>query len=233
MPPLRVFTLPNFITCLNLVCGVMALGALAQGYWLESIWLVLLAAVLDVLDGAVARMTGQTSAIGKDLDSLADVVSFGVVPAAWAVYLLAGSQVSAMFIPGWHWLGLIIAPSSALRLAKFNHDTRQTTGFIGLPTPANALLWGGLLYSSTVLRAWLQPELSQMVLVALTLFSAYVLHAPLPLLSFKFKPGGWAANRFIYILILGIVVLAAWLQLHALVPALLWYMVLSVAAPKS
>ena len=135
--------IPNFITSLNLFSGAMAVYFAFQANYELVLILVLLAAVFDFLDGFAARLLKAYSPMGKELDSLADVISFGMAPGAVAFSLLRASE-----LPEWAaFAGFIIPVFSALRLAKFNIDERQTTSFIGMPTPANAIFWIGLGYS--------------------------------------------------------------------------------------
>ena len=134
--------IPNAVTSLNLIAGSMAVIMAYEGNYQATVLLVLLAATFDFLDGFLARLLNSYSSIGKELDSLADMVSFGLVPAITAFSLLRDSP--------WEWtryFGLLIAVFSALRLAKFNVDERQTSSFIGLATPANAIFWTGLAYA--------------------------------------------------------------------------------------
>lgn len=205
---------------------------ISQGEWLLSVGLVLLAAFFDLLDGAVARALGVTSPIGKDLDSLADVVSFGVVPAFWAVSYSVGFEQQEALSPGLHWLGLLIAPSSALRLAKFNHDTRQTLGFIGLPTPANAMLWAGVIlgcnWDTSTSLAELLLGLNKFIGPALALATTYLLHAELSMLSLKWKPGGLASNQWMFVLLGGCLVIIMMLGASAILGCMLWYLFLSI-----
>lgn len=135
--------IPNFITMLNLFAGCMAVYFAFLGNYDLVAGFILLAAVFDFADGLAARILKAYSPMGKELDSLADVVSFGVAPGVLAMTLLGESALP-------HWVsfaGFIIPVFSALRLAKFNIDERQTSSFLGLPTPANALFWVGLGYS--------------------------------------------------------------------------------------
>jgi CDP-diacylglycerol--serine O-phosphatidyltransferase len=135
--------IPNFITTLNLFAGCMAVYFAFLGNYDLVAGFILLAAVFDFADGLAARVLKAYSPMGKELDSLADVVSFGVAPGVLAMTLLGESALP-------HWVsfaGFIIPVFSALRLAKFNIDERQTSSFLGLPTPANALFWVGLGYS--------------------------------------------------------------------------------------
>ena len=138
--------IPNIITCGNLICGCIATGAAfhtplpANYFW--AIVFILLGAIFDFFDGMVARALGVSSPIGKELDSLADVVTFGVAPSAMLFSLFQEVQYPMFMEPIRNFMpytAFIMAAFSALRLAKFNIDTRQTSSFIGLPTPANAL----------------------------------------------------------------------------------------------
>ncbi|RZK99241.1 MAG: CDP-diacylglycerol--serine O-phosphatidyltransferase, partial [Hymenobacter sp.] len=145
--------LPNAITCLNLLCGCLALTFIFRGELVLGAYLVGAAAIADFFDGLLARALRVSTPIGKDLDSLADMVSFGVVPGAIMYQLLSHAlapkpEESDFVLPGL-WvlipcLGFVISIFSALRLAKFNNDTRQTTSFIGLPTPACTLVVASL-----------------------------------------------------------------------------------------
>ena len=187
--------IPNTLTCGNLVSGciatVMALGGDAR---CALIWIII-GAVFDFFDGMSARLFGVSSPIGKELDSLADDVTFGVAPT-----VLASVEP---YIP---YCAFLIAAFSALRLAKFNLDTRQTTSFIGMPTPANALFWGSLLVSQPTLiesSAWMIPAI--LLLVVLT---SLLLVSELPMFALKFKQWGWRGNelRYSFIALSGVVI---------------------------
>ena len=201
--------IPNFITCLNLFTGCVAIYIAFQGNLVMAAYLVGVAAVFDFLDGMVARLLHAYSEIGKQLDSLADMVSFGVLPGVIMFQLM---RKSAMADPNtslyqaelFPFLAFIIIIFSALRLAKFNIDTRQTTLFIGLPTPANTLFVASL----PLILAADQFNLSryfmnQYVLLGLTLVLSYLLVAEIPLFALKFKNLAWKDNatRFIFLLI--------------------------------
>ncbi len=141
--------IPNSITSCNLICGCISIHYAMSGALTMALLFIVLGAVFDFFDGFAARLLGVASPIGKELDSLADVVTFGVAPAAMVFTLLSqhsrcsanGSCPLGMILP---YTAFLIAAFSALRLAKFNLDTRQSHSFIGLPTPANALFWGSL-----------------------------------------------------------------------------------------
>ncbi|OZA56958.1 MAG: CDP-diacylglycerol--serine O-phosphatidyltransferase, partial [Sphingobacteriales bacterium 39-40-5] len=132
--------IPNSVTCLNLFSGCLGIVFAFQGNLIWASYAIVIAAVFDFFDGMLARLLKAYSDIGKELDSLADMVSFGVLPSVIIYQLFA---LSPQIDFGADWLSFsafIIAVFSALRLAKFNIDTRQSENFIGLPTPANALL---------------------------------------------------------------------------------------------
>lgn len=141
--------IPNLITCMNVTSGTVALYAAFNGQLYIAAWLVILAMVFDFFDGFAARLLHVKSEMGKELDSLADVVSFGVVPSVLAFFLihdLVHGEGGIATIQLWErvfmCVPLVIPAFSAYRLAKFNLDVRQTQSFIGLPTPSNALFWG-------------------------------------------------------------------------------------------
>ena len=140
--------IPNTLTCLNLVCGCLSAMAALKGNLETAAIFIIIAAIFDFFDGFVARLLKVSSPIGKELDSLADVVSFGVAPGmiiyAWLVRCTEGISplhqgVLYEFLP---FIALLIPALSAVRLARFNIDENQTTSFLGLPTPANAMFLG-------------------------------------------------------------------------------------------
>ncbi len=229
--------LPNAVTCLNLLFGCLALTWIfspdPQGL-VYGAYLVGLAAVADFFDGLLARALRVSSAIGKDLDSLADMVSFGVVPGAILFRLLSGTGPAA---PGGlgHYLpyvAFLVTIFSALRLAKFNNDTRQTTSFIGLPTPACTLVVASLPLILAHDRFGLAPViLNPLVLVGLTVLLAGLLVAELPLFALKFKTLRWADNRRRFIFLLLAAGLLLVLQAAAVPVVVLLYVLLSV--PKA
>ncbi len=222
--------LPNAITCLNLLCGCLALKFIFDGQLELGAWFVAAAAVADFADGLVARALRVSSAIGKDLDSLADMVSFGVVPGAILFKLL--SMDASLAAGAWHWLpyaGFTVSIFSALRLAKFNNDTRQTTSFIGLPTPACTLVVASLPLiltydqyglSGFILNPWL--------LLGLTVLLSGLLVAELPLFALKFKNLRWGDNRRRFLFLLLAAALVVLLRAAAVPLVVLLYVLLSV-----
>ena len=181
--------IPNFITSLNLFSGCVAIVMAFEGAFLWVVFWVIIAATFDFLDGMAARVLNAPSKIGKELDSLADVVSFGVAPAV-AVFIMLRSYTSYLeslatiqsYIP---YLAFIIPIFSALRLAKFNIDERQTSSFLGLPTPANALFWISYVYGmyniSTTNNFMLFLTLLLIIVLSLLMVSE------IPMFSFKLK----------------------------------------------
>lgn len=174
------YYIPNCITLANLIAGCLAIyQVLVNGDGNAAAWCIVAAGVFDLFDGLVARLLHAQSAIGADLDSLSDVVSFGVAPAMILLCFLERATLSARFaLPA-----LLIAAFSALRLAKFNNDTRQTTSFLGLPVPANALLWIGIV--ATLSRLPLTMPILLSIVYPLVLVSCVYLVADIPLIAFK------------------------------------------------
>ena len=199
--------IPNAITCCNLLCGCLAIVQVFEGNLIYAAYLVGLAAIFDFFDGFAARMLNVSSAIGKDLDSLADMVTFGVVPGLVMFQLLKTSLITGnvdfqvfknnSFLV---YLPFIIIIFSALRLAKFNNDTRQTESFIGLNTPANSMV-----ICSIPLILNQHPEIGTLlnpyVLCVLSVVLSLLLVSEIPMFSLKFKHFKWKANeiRFIFL----------------------------------
>lgn len=190
--------IPNAITCLNLFSGCLGIVWAFEHQLIWAGYAIAISAIFDFLDGLVARLLKAHSTIGKELDSLADVVSFGVLPSVIAFQLLKDAQPANDLLP---YTAFIIAVFSALRLAKFNVDTRQSEQFIGLPTPANALLWGSLPFINTAPGEALTALHTPWKIVALVLFMSSLLVAELPLMALKFKTWGIKGNEFKYVLI--------------------------------
>lgn len=182
--------LPNLLTLGNLLSGCLGIIAcLRFGHQDAGIY-ILIAAILDFFDGSLARALKVASPIGKDLDSLADVVTFGVLPGFMAMDMLANTQ-STVTLPfdGVIYLSLLIPLMSAVRLAIFNNDTRQTTSFIGLPTPANGIFFVGLSYA--IAGEYFTFIHNFYVLLSITVLMAFLLVANLPMFSLKLKGGNW------------------------------------------
>lgn len=191
--------IPNTITCCNLISGCVATVFALSGDAKYALLFIILGAVFDFFDGMTARILGVSSPIGKELDSLADDVTFGVAPASILFSFLNIIDYPS-FLDGWRnvipFLAYIIAAFSALRLAKFNLDTRQTTSFIGLPTPANALFWGSLIVGfgqEMMACTYILPLLIIGIVV-----SSWLLIAEIPMFALKFKHWGFKGNEIKY-----------------------------------
>lgn len=188
--------IPNFFTCLNLICGSAGIISVFEWEIVYASYFIWIAAVFDFLDGFLARIFNAYSPIGKDLDSLADMVTFGVLP-GFMMYKLLGESSPQPYLP---YISFTIIVFSALRLAKFNIDTRQTHSFIGLPTPANALFISSLpviiLFNQNVITDFIQ---NPGILIAITLSFSLLLVSELPLFSLKFKNFNWTDNIIRYI----------------------------------
>jgi CDP-diacylglycerol--serine O-phosphatidyltransferase len=232
--------IPNFITLLNLVSGCIAIINIFEGNLPMASYLIFLAAIFDFLDGMTARILKVKSDIGKELDSLADIISFGLVPGFIMMKLLLYSTGVTnayngiiFLIP---YLALLIPVFSALRLAKFNTDSRQTQNFIGLPTPANAILIASLpliMEQQTTLIGLNPGEFAQLIgnlyfLFGLIIFLSYLLIAELPLFSLKISKNNSTQNSMKYIFA-GISFILIVLFYFAAIPfIMLFYILLSL-----
>ncbi len=203
--------IPNTITCCNLISGCVATYWAFQDNNEMALAFIILGALFDFFDGMSARLLHVSSPIGKELDSLADCITFGFAPSAIVFSFLttASSAVgphcmSPLEIPflatgGFYSLVFIMAAFSALRLAKFNLDERQSMGFIGLPTPANALFWGSLVVG---FGQALQQISAFPGLILLGVFlSCWLLVSEVPMFALKFKTFGWQGNQVRYLFI--------------------------------
>lgn len=226
--------IPNFLTCLNLFCGCVAAVMIFRNRLDMTSYFVLLAAFFDLLDGMIARRVGSNPHFGKQIDSLADMVTFGFIPGAILFKLLQMSELNN-FISSTEirrfvqFLPFVLTIFSAIRLAKFNIDTRQTVSFIGLPTPASTLVVISLpmiliqhpgRFDSIILNP--------VFLLVLTGVLSYLLVAELPLFSLKFKNFDFKSNVFQYILILSSIVLLAIFNLAATPIIIILYVLLSL-----
>lgn len=220
---IRLFTIPNMLTLGNLICGSSAVVALLMHADFElAFWLVVASAVFDFFDGFAARLLKSVSAIGVELDSLADMVSFGLVPAV-AMFCLWDVAPSSD-LPSWmRYLTLTIVAFSALRLAKFNIDDTQTTEFCGLPTPANGLFC----LSLAMLMAAGSISLPQWAILTISIGMAYMLISPIRMFALKFKGFGWQGNEIRYSFIALCVVLIAAFTRYAVPAIILLYIIIS------
>lgn len=225
---IKLFTVPNIITLCNLLCGCgSVVASLVWGDITLAFVFVVASAVCDFFDGFTARLLKQYSDIGVQLDSLADMVSFGVAPAA-AMYCLANQapalfDLSAVVADVIVYVPFIMAAFSALRLAKFNIDDSQHNSFEGLPTPANALF--SLSFAYTVVERGLAVEVEWIALISLIM--AALLVSPIRMFSFKLKSFGWRENKSLYIFLVLSVVAILLLGIYSLPVIIVLYVVIS------
>jgi len=225
---IKLFTIPNILTLCNLLSGcAAAVFALCVNDLQWAFWCVVVAAVFDFLDGFVARLLKSHSAIGKELDSLADMVSSGVAPTAVMLTLAwqAGSSWWAADTGGpWSWIVLLLAVGTALRLAKFNIDDTQRTEFCGLPSPAAGLFCAslGLLHAEGMLSL---PYEAVLLAAAAT---AWLMISPIRMFALKFHGFGWTGNRLRYLFLGACVVLILTLGAYAIPAIFVLYVVVSL-----
>ena len=224
--------IPNIITCCNLICGAFATYWAFRADYSMALAFIITGAVFDFFDGFVARLLNVSSPMGKELDSLADDITFGFAPSAIVFSFLSSYHVHLLFVP---FLAFVMAAFSALRLAKFNLDERQALGFIGLPTPANALFWGSLIVSA---GDWLQssPYLYYGVVCGIFI-SSYLLVSEIPMFALKFKTWGWKGNEVKYIFLLTcipllLLPLLLFGSIVGLAAIIAWYVVLSAVTNR-
>lgn len=226
--------IPNIITLLNLFCGAIAVVLAVQDRLDWAFFFVALGIFFDFFDGFFARLLNVKSDLGLQLDSLADMVTSGVVPGIAMFQLLSKSdfvtQSDSLFAEIFPYFGFFITLASAYRLAKFNIDTRQTTGFVGLPTPANALFILSLpvilqYYSVDFLQNFLQ---NVWVLTGITLLSCYMLNAEIPLFALKFKDYSFQNNMIKYIFLIVSVLGLLFFQLIAVPVIIVLYVLISI-----
>ena len=224
--------IPNLITLGNLTCGVIASYYAAQGYGDLAAYFIIGGIFLDFFDGLAARLLGVASPVGKELDSLADVVTSGVAPALIIIYST----------PEWtanlRYLALLMPAFAAYRLAKFNLDTRQSHSFLGLPAPSNALIWVGIALAYYNPNLDLDLLLSNTTLIGLTILSLItdilmVSELPMFSLKFNFKDLSWRTNRVQYIFLIGCaIIIALTRQWYAITLIILWYILFSLLTQR-
>ncbi|WP_460971208.1 CDP-diacylglycerol--serine O-phosphatidyltransferase [Spirosoma migulaei] len=210
------------MTCGNLLCGCIGLVMTLRGHLETASWLIMLAAVLDFGDGFVARLVKVSGPFGKELDSLADVVTFGVLPAA-IVFQLGWFQGLGSISYG----AFLIAILAALRLANFNIDTRQSESFLGLPVPANTML-----IAAFPLMERYQPQFDAIwkndIGLGMMIAFSFMMVTEIPLFALKFKSFGWADNQIKYSFLIASILLLLFLQFAAIPLIILLYIILSL-----
>ena len=213
--------IPNTLTCLNLFSGCIACVMAFEARYEWALAFIIFSAVFDFFDGMMARSLDAHSIIGKDLDSLADDVSFGVAPSLIVFSLFKEMDYSGAMesLAGvFPYLAFLLSVFSALRLAKFNNDTRQTSSFVGLPVPANALFWASLV--------------TVYLLLLVCLFS-WLLVSEIPMFSLKFKNLSWKDNKTSFIFLLVCIPFLIFLGICSFSAIIVWYILLSLITRKS
>lgn len=212
--------IPNALTSGNLLCGSAGIICSFTNPEIPTEWFVWAACVFDFLDGFAARILKVSSSIGKELDSLADMVSFGLLPGIVMKNLLTASGVGM-----WAWIGLSLTVFSALRLAKFNIDSRQSDSFIGVPTPAHGLFICGI---PSLMTAFPANWFGAPTLIGITLLFSGLMVSEIPLFALKFKNFTWADNKIRFTFLLCAVLLIAFFQSAGLPLAILLYIAFSL-----
>ena len=233
-------SIPNIFTLLNLLSGTIAVIYAVQGELVIAAYLVFLGIFFDFFDGFFARLLNVQGELGKQLDSLADVVTSGVVPGIVLFQLLKSKNSLEIFnteIISWQtteveiipFIGLAVTLAAAYRLAKFNIDERQTSSFIGLPTPAASLV----VLSLPLILEYSSFETASIIiqnkwfLVILTGLLCYLMNAEIPLFSLKFKNYSWKDNKVKFLFLIATIVLIAVFQFVAIPLVILLYIILS------
>ena len=225
--------IPNTLTSCNLISGCIAIVFALSANYTMALTFIVVGAVFDFFDGMSARLLGVSSPIGKELDSLADVVTFGVAPSSMIFTLLLTLDKS-----GWNdslafavpYVAFVMAAFSAIRLAKFNLDERQTTSFIGLPTPANALFWAALIVGSEDMLVAQSHVI--LLLIVLVFISSWLLVAEIPMFALKFKHWGWHENRIKYVFLVSCLPILLIFGISGISVIIAWYICLSIITSR-
>ena len=225
--------IPNTLTSCNLISGCIAIVFALSANYTMALTFIVVGAVFDFFDGMSARLLGVSSPIGKELDSLADVVTFGVAPSSMIYTLLltlsksGWNETLAFAVP---YVAFVMAAFSALRLAKFNLDERQTTSFIGLPTPANALFWGALIVGNE--NVFDENSYYIYLLIILLFVSSWLLVAEIPMFALKFKHWGWRDNKVKYVFLISCLPILLIFGISGISVIIAWYICLSFLTTK-
>lgn len=226
-------SLPNGLTCCNLISGCIAVSYALGGDAQTALLFIIIGAVFDFFDGFTARALKVSSPIGKELDSLADDITFGFAPSAIAFMMLKQCAVPDSLLGAqkiYPYAAFVMAAFSALRLAKFNLDERQTSSFIGMPTPANALFWGAL--ACSVNAELLASSAAAYIIILMVFGSSALLVSEIPMFALKFKNYSWKDNKVKYIfLALSLAVIIPF-GIGGLAIAILLYLMLSLLTEK-
>ncbi|MDK7674890.1 CDP-alcohol phosphatidyltransferase family protein [Weeksella virosa] len=237
---MKLLNIPNLLTLLNLCCGILASVLVLAGGDIYGIFILIsISLIADFLDGMVARAMKISSPIGKELDSLADVISFGVTPGLMMLVLLLNYPIGGnalytgqIYLTWLSLIGLMIPAFSALRLAKFNLDEEQSTYFKGLATPSNTLLIFSIFYIAQTKGQLISTTYDWLLLIAITVICSFLLIADLPLFALKFKGFAWRDNYYKYIFLMISLVLLIFFKFYAIPFIILLYIITSIIYKK-
>lgn len=225
--------IPNTVTCCNLFSGCLASVMAFQGNYAWAATFIILGATFDFFDGMLARLFHVSGPMGKELDSLADDITFGFAPSVIVYSLFQEVHYPAFLAPVEAYLpytAFLISVFSALRLGKFNIDPRQSTSFVGMPTPANALFWGSLAVGA---HSWLISDAFNAAwLLVMVLVMSWLLVAEIPMFSLKFKSLSWQQNKVRYLFLLGCIPMLFIWKIGGFAAIIVWYVVLSLLTKK-
>jgi CDP-diacylglycerol---serine O-phosphatidyltransferase len=213
--------LPNFLTCCNLICGCFGIVFCLENRQVPAAYFVLAAGVFDFFDGFAARWLKVTSPIGKELDSLADMISFGLLPSI-VMYKMIGAATDNSLLP---YIAFLIAVCSALRLAIFNVDETQHDSFKGLNTPANTIFITSLPFITGSIGDWVQQTV---VLITITIVFSLFMVSRIDIMAFKFKDFSWTNNKLRFTFLAFAVLLLALMGKAALSLVILIYIAFSL-----
>lgn len=214
--------IPNFLTVCNLACGIAGLVFLFHDMPVHAATMIWAGAVFDFLDGFVARLLKTTSPIGKELDSLADMITFSLLP-SFIVYYFMTQSGEEVWLP---YISFLIAIFSALRLAKFNIDERQTSSFLGLPTPASAIVVSALPFYA--LNEFLAPYVNSYTLAVLSIVLSVLMVSELRLFSLKFNRMSWGLDKWRIIFLIFTFAMLISLKILSLPIIILFYVIFSL-----
>lgn len=240
--------IPNLLTLCNLICGVMAVYQASWGFLHRAAVLMMCGILFDFLDGFVARLLKVQSPLGKQLDSLADIVTSGVAPGIILFNIIRLSSFGTPLTDPLYWLrfvGFLMPAFAAYRLAKFNLDDRQGHSFLGLPAPSNALIWAALgtclvhpdwaqvaLIPIPGIRTMLSCHVGLITLALISLITDVLMVSNVPMMGLKFTSFSWKENNLKYILLLGAAILIVLFGILGVAFAILWYILLSLFTQK-
>lgn len=240
--------IPNLLTICNLLCGVMAAFQASWGFLHRAAVLLVIGILFDFLDGFAARLLKVQSPMGKELDSLADIVTSGVVPGIILSNIFRISHPFVGYGAPFYWLrylGFLLPAFAAYRLAKFNLDDRQGHSFLGLPVPSNALIWAAIgtclihpdwaqvaLLPIPGIRHYIMCGAGLITIAVLSLVTDVLMVSEVPMLGLKFTSFGWKENKLKYILLAGAAVLIVLFGIPGIALSIFWYILLSVLTQR-